>query len=87
MRLEDLKDQEKAVSGWLDRLIVYGRRLENLTEDELKKEMKFCFLTSVTKQIIEDDKQKSGTEILLDLGTSLFKTYKAARELEKRKGS
>ncbi len=87
VRLEDLKDQEKAVSEWLGRLMVYGKRLENLTEDELKKEMKFSFLTSVTKQIIEDDKQKSGTEILLDLGTSLFKTYKAARELEKRKGS
>lgn len=81
----DLQDQEKAINEWLERLKVYGKRLENFTEDELRREMKFSFLTSVTKQIFKDEK-KSDTEVLFDLGVALFKTYKAARELEKKKG-
>lgn len=83
--LEDLKDQEKVLTEWLGRLKVYGKRLEDLTEDELKREMELSFLTSVTKQIFENNTKKSETEVLLDLGVALFKTYKAAKELEKRK--
>ncbi|PIR69178.1 MAG: hypothetical protein COU47_04480 [Candidatus Niyogibacteria bacterium CG10_big_fil_rev_8_21_14_0_10_46_36] len=85
IKLEDLKDQEKTLTEWLGRLKVYGKRLENLTEDELRREMKFSFLTSVTKQVFENSEKKSGSEVLLDLGVSVFKTYKAASELEKRK--
>lgn len=82
--LEDLREQEKAVTEWLNRLKIYGKRLENLTDDELRKEMKFSFLTSVTKQILESREEKSGSEILLDIGASLFKTYQASKELGKR---
>ena len=83
--LDDLKDQEKVLTQWLDRLKVYGKRMEDMTDAELEKEMRRSFLVSITKRIFEKRREESGSEILLDLGVALFKTYKASKEIEKRK--
>ena len=83
--LKDLNGYKKTLIEWLNSLNIYSKRLEKLTEEELKTEMKFSFLTFITKQIFESKKNQSGDKFLLGLVAALFKTYKAARKLEKRK--